>query len=97
MIPDFLKKDKYVTGLLIGLVAPVVLYGLIYLLDLLLFSIFNTHLTAQYHYLYLLSIAVNIILFRYYFVSLKTEKTGKGILLITIAYILIYFFLYYKQ
>lgn len=97
MIPDFLKKDKYVTGLLIGLVAPVVLYGLIYLLDMLLFSIFNAHLTSQYHYLYLLSIAVNIILFRYYFVSLKTEKTGKGILLITIAYILIYFFLYYKQ
>ena len=97
MIPDFIKKDNYLTGLLLGVVAPIIFYGLLYLIDMLLYSFTGIHLTPQYHYLYLMSIALNIILFRYYFVSLKAEKTGKGILLVTIVCILIYFFLFFKQ
>ena len=97
MIPDFIKKDNYLTGLLLGVVAPIIFYGLLYLIDMLLYSFTGIHLTPQYHYLYLMSIAMNIILFRYYFVSLKAEKTGKGILLVTIVCILIYFFLFFKQ
>ena len=97
MMPEFLKKDNYLTGLLEGIILPVVLYGLLYLADMLLFSATGVHLTPEYHYMYLLSIAANIILFRYYFVTLKAEKTGKGILLVTIVYILVYFFLFFKQ
>ena len=96
MIRDILKKDTYLTGLLTGIRVPVIFYGLLYLIDILLFNTMGAHLTSQYHYLYLLSVAVNIILFRYCFVALKVEKTGKGILLVTIVYILIYFFLFFK-
>ncbi len=96
MMPEFLKKDNYPVGLLLGLIVPVLLYGLLYLTDKLLFSTTGIHLTPEDHYLYLLSIVLNIILFRYYFVSLKAEKTGKGILLVSIVYILIYFFLFFK-
>jgi hypothetical protein len=97
MIPDFIKKDNYLTGLLLGVAAPIIFYGLLYLIDMLLYSFAGVHLTPEYHYLYLLSMAFNIILFRYYFVSLKAEKTGKGILLVTIIYIMVYFFLFFKQ
>ena len=96
MMPEFLKKDNYSIGLLLGLIVPVLFYGLLYLTDRLLFGATAIHLTPEDHYLYLLSIVPNIILFRYYFVSLKAEKTGKGILLVTIVYILIYFFLFFK-
>jgi len=97
MILPFLKKDNFLTGLLLGIVLPIIFYGVVLLIDTLLFQFFQIHLTSQYHYLYLLSTAINVIPIRYYLVTLKAEKSGIGVLLITGICILTYFFMFYKQ
>lgn len=96
MIPSFFKKDNYFTGLLVGLLLPVVFYGVVWLIDMLLFSLFQVHLTRQTHYLYLLSAAINVIPIRYYLVNIKAEKSGIGVLVMTGIYILSYFFMFYQ-
>ena len=97
MLPGFFKKDSYLTGFALGILLPLIFYGFLWLLDQLLYSITYVHLTRQMHYLYLLSAAINVVPLRYYFVKLKAEKSGVGTLLITGAYILGYFFMFYQQ
>lgn len=96
MIPSFFKKDNYITGLLVGLLLPVAFYGVVWLIDMLLFSLFQVHIARQTHYLYLLSAAINVIPIRYYLVNIKAEKSGIGVLIITGIYILTYFFMFYQ-
>ena len=97
MILPFLKKDNFLAGILLGIVLPIVFYGVVLLIDMFLFQFLQIHLTSQHHYMYLLSAAINLIPIRYYLVTLKAEKTGIGILLITGIYILTYFFMFYEQ
>jgi hypothetical protein len=97
MIPAYFKRDNYATGMLVGIVLPIISYGIVWLVDQLLFSLFHVHLTRQMHYLYLLSAAINVVPIRYYMVNLKAEKSGIGTLIITGAYILSYFFMFYQQ
>ena len=96
MLFSFIKKDSYLTGLLIGLLLPIVFYGVVWSLDMLLFNLFQVHLTRQTHYLYLLSAAINVIPIRYYLVNIKAEKSGIAVLVITGIYILTYFFMFYQ-
>jgi hypothetical protein len=96
MISSFFKKDNFLTGLLVGLVLPVIFCGIVFLIDLLLFNLSGVHLTRQTHYLYLLSAAINVLPIRYYLVNIKAEKSGIGALVITLIYILAYFFMFYQ-
>ena len=96
MILSFFKKDDFLLGLLIGIMLPVIFFGILWGTDLLLFSLFHVHLTRQSHYLYLLSTAINVLPIRYYLVNTKAEKSGIGVLVITVIYILTYFFMFYK-
>ena len=95
MLP-FLKKDSWILGLLLGIFIPVILYGILYLIDLIIVNFLGVNLTREHHLLYLLSLVGNLFPIRYYLVSLKFEKTGFGVLITTIAIILIYFFMYYQ-
>lgn len=88
-----LNKDSHVTGVVIGLILPILgfllAYSLIYLLDLL----FNIHLSQYLQELKMVGIAFNLWPIRFYFVKKKYELTGRGVLLITFIYVLIYFWL----
>ncbi len=42
----------------------------------------------------LVSIAVNLLPMRYYFVKLKYELTGRGVLFVTFIYIIVYFWIH---
>ena len=88
------KKDNYVLGLILGIVLPAVFYGLLYLMDMAVFSIFSTHMLAKQEYLFLLSVVVNLFAIKYYFVNLKYDKTGRGVLIVTFALALLYFALF---
>lgn len=44
----------------------------------------------------LITILVNILLFRLVIVNLKKDKTGRGILFVTVISSMIFFFLYFK-
>jgi len=94
---DFLKKDNYLLGLVMGLLLPLPVYGLLFGLDILMKSTGIWHGLQQPENIYLLSVVGNFLLLRLTLVKWKNPKTGKGVLLITIALILAFFFLYFKQ
>lgn len=86
-----IKKDHYILGLVIGILVPVILFVLIYAMNYLLFimGVAKYYLDLESHVL--LSLAGNLLPIRYYFVNLKFDKTGRGVLLVTFATILIFF------
>ncbi len=94
---NFLKKDNFFLGLLWGLLLPLPVYGLFYGLDILLKTTGLWHGLQQPENIYLLSIVGNLLLLRFAFVDWKSAKTGKGVLLMTMALVLAFFFLYFKQ
>jgi hypothetical protein len=96
MKPGILKRDVWAIGMLIGISLPSMFFLVLFIIDLVVFSLLNFHITDQFHYLYLLSLAANLFPIRYYLIKLRYEKTGMGILLITIVAIIGYFFLYYQ-
>ncbi len=97
MSKNILKKDLWPVGLVIGLILPILFFAILFLIDLAILEFFGTQITKRFDYLYLLSISANLFPIRHYFVNFKFEKTGMGILLATIAEIIIYFFMYYQQ
>ena len=85
------KRDQFFAGIIFGLLLPVVFFMVLYLIDLLVLEMFNTHMLRKQEYLFLLSIAINLFAIKYYFVNLNYDKTGRGILLVTFALALLYF------
>jgi len=96
MSPHILKRDLWPIGLIIGLILPVLFFGVLYAIDFGIFQLWGSHLTERFDYIFLLSITANLFPIRHYLVNLKFEKTGMGILLATIAEVTIYFFMYYQ-
>lgn len=92
---NFFKKDTYLLGAIIGIVLPVVLFGVLYVVDLQFDAIFGKHLVAKPDYLYLLSVIANILSLKYFYTKAKKEKAGAGVLLATILIVLLYFFNFY--
>lgn len=89
-MPETLKKNSYQLGALLALGAPIIALLLFYYLMMLISSVL--HLP---HYsmsdLYLLSLSANLLLMRYYLVSIKMTHTGEGILATTFALLVIFF------
>ena len=96
MKPGILKRDLWPVGLLVGIVLPLVFFVVLFSVDFALYHFWNTHITSQFHYLFLLSLTANLFPIRHYLVKLRFEKTGMGILLVTILAVITYFYMYYK-
>ena len=88
---NFLKKDHFIFGLLIGLSLPVLLFLVIWLLNYILFLIGIAKLFLDRETHILISMFGNLLPIRYYFVNLTFDKTGRGVLLITFVTILLFF------
>ena len=93
----FLKKDNFLLGLAMGLLMPLPLYAIFYGLDVLMKSTGLWHGLQQPENIYLLSMVGNLLLIRLTFVSWRNQKTGKGVLLMTIALVLAFFYLFFQQ
>ncbi len=93
---SWLKNDKISLGVLIGLIIPVPV-ALFFAVILRLVQI-NFHILARTRMtdMLLLGLAVNLVVMRYYFLKLKFENTGKGIMIVTLIIILA-FFLFLKN
>lgn len=89
----YFRKDKFLLGIVIGILLPAIFYLFLYALDLVVIELANTHMLAKQQYLYLVSIAVNLFAIKYYFVNLKYDKTGRGILFVTFVFAMLYFLL----
>lgn len=94
MKPGLIKRDCFFVGMGMGIVLPALLLGLLLGINWLSQSVFATQLTNKLHYLYLLSMTANLLPMRYYLAKLNYEKTGMGLLLITIAGVVGYFYLF---
>jgi hypothetical protein len=76
-----LKKDSIWLGMAIGVLLPLALFGVIYLV-----KIFIGHLGITKAMF--VSVALNIVPIRYFFISAKLEKTGSGVLAMTVILII---------
>lgn len=88
------KKDSLLLGIGFGLVFPAAFYFVLLLLDHFILAVASIHMLAKPEYLYILSIVINLFAIKYYFVNLGYDKTGRGILLVTFIYAIVYFVLY---
>ena len=87
---NFFKKDHLVFGLILGLVLPVPVSFLLIGLLTLLQQVAGILAETTYLQMTLLSMAFNLLLMRFYFVKLKFENTGRGLMLITLAMVVVY-------
>jgi hypothetical protein len=92
MVMDF-KKDSRFLGGIIGLFLPIIVYLFFILIAYGTKSLFSIETSPYLNALRLVSIASNLIVMRYYFVKLKFDYTGRGILLVTFIYVLVYFWI----
>ncbi len=91
-----LKKDNWILGIALGIILPLVVYGIIFFamsqwgrIDETLNLYFIKESTMQ-----LAGVFANMFIFRYYMVNLKFDKTGRGILLSTFIYAGIFVYLH---
>ena len=90
-------KDSFPIGILVGSLTLVLFYTLINLLKLGLISYSNNPYLMKPPMVHLLTMALNMILFRLIVINLEKEKIGKGILLVTVLSILVYLFIFYHS
>jgi hypothetical protein len=83
------KKDNFVFGLLLGTVIPLIVYTLLEQLVTIEIKGVSQPRFDQATNL-VLSLVANILPFRQYMQKGNYEKTGKGILLMTFVYAMIY-------
>lgn len=86
-----LKKDQYIVGLTIGILTPLLLFGLIFGINYLIvvLGLADVYIDFQTHVF--ISLFGNLLPIRYYFVTLTYDKTGRGVLVITFAVIMLFF------
>jgi hypothetical protein len=86
-----LKTDHYIFGLGIGILVPVIIFGVIYGINyiLLIIGVAKLYIELQTHVF--ISLFGNLLPIRYYFVNLTYDKTGRGVLLITFVIVLVFF------
>jgi hypothetical protein len=86
-----LKKDNFILGMVIGLVLPALMFGILSAAKL--FVETGTAWTRPFETqrMIILSIIINVIPLRWYFVKYKFENSGKGVLLTTFLMVVVYF------
>jgi len=89
-----LKKDNLLFGLVLGVILPIAIYGIVYMI-MIQWGTIDKELGIFYlkeSTMQLIGVFANLFSFRYYMVTLKLDKTGRGILMATFIYAGIYFY-----
>ncbi len=86
-----LKKDAIWFGIVMGMVLPALCGVFIFLVDLLIFNITEYGHVIHRHDMILISIFINLLPIRIYFVNLKYDRTGRGVLLVTFIMMILFF------
>ena len=92
----FLKKDTFLLGIILGAIVPVVLYFIIFYVN----GFFEDQMSKNFltqNTTMLISIVLNVFVLRYFLVNEYREKTGRGVLMVTFAYALIFFIFFIKS
>lgn len=88
-----LKKDNWILGIALGILAPAITYGIITLILKLIGQPVENIRYLRESTVQLLAIASNLPIFRYYLVKLKYDKTGRGVLMVTFVLTIVFFIL----
>ena len=90
-----LKKDSWILGITLGILTPLVAYGIMHYTNIFISKeFFSKPPIFSDRTLIVLSIVCNLLTFRYYMVTLKNEYTGRGVLLVTFIFVIAFFILY---
>lgn len=84
-----LKKNSFWLGLVIGIIIPLILFGILYALNLFTKVFEHPPVILSTKKLMFICSALNILPVRYYFVNGGLEKTGQGVLFVTVFLILL--------
>ena len=90
---NLLNKNSHVFGGIIGLILPVLGFLLVYGIITMVEMLTGYVLIQDISKIKILGIAFNLWPIRYYFINKKYELTGRGILLVTFIYVVVYFWL----
>jgi hypothetical protein len=90
------RRDSIWFGLLIGTILPGLFYLLLHFIGRFIESEHLLFRPFQGNKLMLISLVINLVTIRIYFVNLKMDKTGRGVLIATFALIMI-FFIFFKH
>ena len=85
------KKDNIYFGMGIAAATPPIVFLIFYTIIWLVVTIFGLYPFMMHSQLAVLSIAPDFILLRIFFSGKKLHETGKGILLLTFAWVLVIF------
>ena len=90
-LKNWLLNDKLSLGVILGLIIPVPA-GLLFAVILRLVQV-NFLILGETRLInmFLLGIAINIVLIRYYILNLRFENTAKGLLIITVTSVVVFF------
>lgn len=92
-----LTRDSFPFGALLGAIAPAIFLGFLYLINWLIEKIIVHQLFIKFGTLVLVSITLDLIIMRYYFVKLNYDRTGRGILVVTFVYMMLFFIFMAKR
>ena len=89
-LKQYLQRDDYPTGLVLGILIPILAACFIIPAGrLALYS--SQNLTFYDSALFLLCLIPNLLVMRYYIVRARLEKTGKGVLILTVLEMALFF------
>lgn len=86
-----LNKDSHATGAIIGLFLPIIGFFVSWAIALLIDEVTHTDISQHFSAFKMIGFAFNLWPLRYYFVTKKYELTGRGILLVTFVYVIVFF------
>ncbi|MGQ3013998.1 MAG: hypothetical protein ACT6QS_09850 [Flavobacteriales bacterium] len=92
--PKGLLRNDGKFGLLLGFLVPLVTFGLVYLADIFFAGQAGKPYVIKDGTKLVIGVAINVILFRYYMVNKRMDRTGQGILAATFAYAILYVILF---
>lgn len=87
------KRDSFIFGLITGLFAAAISTAIIYLIVKLTNAV---DLMAQGK-IFMLGIVLNLILIRYYIKNLKFMETAKGLVTISLIFIILFYYYQYHK
>jgi len=90
-----LRRDSMLFGIIFGICLPAVCFGILYAITT-VFAPEGKDYLIKLPNIMLLSIFSNLFTLRYYLLTLKYDKTGRGILLVTFILAIAFFALHFS-
>jgi hypothetical protein len=90
-------KDSFPSGLMLGSLLLIIFYLLINFIRLRLIAYYNDPYILRPPTVQLFCMVLNVLVFRWMMINMEKEKTGKGILFVTVLSVFVYFFIFYRH